>query len=596
MYKKLKIKNSLPMMICFLMVAPSFLLASSAAGSSGKDISWFLMVTGLFGGMGMFLYGMEMMSDGMKIAAGNKMRTVLEKLTSNRFLAVGVGAFVTMVIQSSSATTVMLVSFVNSGLLSFVQGLGVILGSNIGSTVTAQIVAFKVTDYALALIAVGSIMALFSKKDSTKNIGFVILGFGLLFYGMKVMSDTMKPLRSNDAFIRILASFENPLMGILAGAAFTALIQSSSATTGIVITLASLPVLPGQPPAITLEAGIPLIFGANIGTCVTALLAGLNASREAKRVAIAHVTFNVAGVALFCFWIPTFADWISNTSDNIPRQIANAHTIFNIIATVVFIPFTPLIARLIIKYFPDIEIDRDISKPAVMNLDENVFDTPAIAITNAQAEIRGVVGLLERVVGSVAIPFISSESLHDIENEDEDFEKGLQNRIEKITYLNNEISSYLIKINNQDLTDTQSREVFTLVSVVNNINSIKNSVNLRLHDLLIKKESESENLSASLIDEVESYHKKMVKQIKRLGKFFEKYDQEKIDKIVSKGRKYKDLEEKYRIEHIKRSGSDSDNDAAKHNQIYQELMDMLKEISIFIDLIAERLGELEEFE
>jgi phosphate:Na+ symporter len=251
---------------------------------------------------------------------------------------------------------------------------------------------------------------------------------------------------------------------------------------------------------------------------------------------------------------------------------------------------------LIIKYFPDIEIDRDISKPAVMNLDENVFDTPAIAITNAQAEIRGVVGLLERVVGSVAIPFISSESLHDIENEDEDFEKGLQNRIEKITYLNNEISSYLIKINNQDLTDSQSREVFTLVSVVNNINSIKNSVNLRLHDLLIKKESESENLSANLIDEVESYHKKMVKQIKRLGKFFEKYDQEKIDKIVSKGRKYKDLEEKYRIEHIKRSGSDSDNDAAKHNQIYQELMDMLKEISIFIDLIAERLGELEEFE
>jgi phosphate:Na+ symporter len=164
------------------MIAPSFLLASSAAGSSGKEISWFLMVTGLFGGMGMFLYGMEMMSDGMKIAAGNKMRTVLEKLTSNRFLAVGVGAFVTMVIQSSSATTVMLVSFVNSGLLSFVQGLGVILGSNIGSTVTAQIVAFKVTDYALALIAVGAIMALFSKKGSTKNIGFVILGFGLLFY------------------------------------------------------------------------------------------------------------------------------------------------------------------------------------------------------------------------------------------------------------------------------------------------------------------------------------------------------------------------------------------------------------------------------
>jgi len=402
-----------------------------------------------------------------------------------------------------------------------------------------------------------------------------------------VMSDTMKPLRDNSTFEAILISLENPFLGILAGAVFTALVQSSSATTGIVITLAS-----GG--SINLEAGIPLIFGANVGTCVTALLAGLNASREAKRVAIAHVTFNIIGVGLFCFWIPTFADWISQTSDNIPRQIANAHTIFNIIATVVFIPFTPLVARMIIKYFPDEEIDRDISKPAVMHLDDNVFSTPTVAITNAQAEIRGVIGLLERVVGSVAKPFISSGLLHDIENEEEDFETGLQNRIEKIVFLNNEVSSYLIKINNQDLTAGQSREVFTLVSVVNNINSIKNSVNLRLHDLLIKKDSESEDLSAGLIEEIESYHKKIVKQIKRLGKFFEKYDQSKIDKIVSKGKKYKDLEEKYRIEHLKRSGSEDENE--KQKQIYQELMDMLKEISIFIDLIAERLAELDSVE
>ena len=584
MFEKLNLKSILPIVGISIMALPSLVFAFPAAASSNKEISWFLMITSLFGGLGMFLYGMEMMSDGMKIAAGNRMRSVLEKLTSNRILAVGVGAFVTMVIQSSSATTVMLVSFVNSGLLSFVQGLGVILGSNIGSTITAQIVAFKVTDYALALIAVGAIMALFSKKDATKNIGFVILGFGLLFYGMKVMSDTMKPLRSNPTFNSILTSFENPFMGILAGAAFTALIQSSSATTGIVITLAS-----GG--SITLEAGIPLIFGANVGTCVTALLAGLNASREAKRVAIAHVTFNLLGVGLFCFWIPTFAEFISQTSDNIPRQIANAHTIFNILATVVFIPFTPLVAKLILQYFPDEEIDRDISKPAVMHLDENTLQTPAIAITNAQAEIRGVIGLLERVVGSVAMPFLSNESLSDVENEEEDFEKGLQNRIEKITFLNNEISSYLIKINNQDLTDVQSKEVFTLVSVVNNVNSIKNSVGLRLHDLMIKKEMEEDGLSDSLLNEIESFHKKMVKQIKRLGKFFEKYDQTKIDKIVSKGKKYKDLEEKYRIEHIKRS--DIESDETKSSVIYQELMDMFKEISIFIDLIAERLSELE---
>ncbi|MBT6776469.1 Na/Pi cotransporter family protein [bacterium] len=577
-------KKTLLTLIMIFGAIPSLLMASSSAGSNPKEISIFLMFTSLFGGLGMFLYGMEMMSDGMKIAAGNKMRSVLEKLTSNRLLAVGVGAFVTMVIQSSSATTVMLVSFVNSGLLTFVQGLGVILGSNIGSTITAQIVAFKVTDYALALVAVGALMALFSKKDSTKNIGFVILGFGLLFYGMKVMSDTMKPLRSNPTFNDILISLENPFMGILAGAAFTALIQSSSATTGIVITLAS-----GG--SITLEAGIPLILGANVGTCVTAVLAGLNASREAKRVAIAHVTFNLIGVGLFCFWIPTFAEFISQTSDNIPRQIANAHTIFNILATVVFIPFTPLVGKLIIKYFPDENINRDISKPKVMHLNDDVFDTPTVAISNAQAEIRGVIGLLERVVGSVAKPFISNDSLHDIENEEEDFESGLQNRMEKITFLNNEISSYLIKVNNQDLNDVQSREVFTLVSVVHNINSVKNSVNLRLHDLLIKKESQSKELSDNLIQEVESYHKKIIKQIKRLGKFFEKYDKDKIDKIVSKGKKFKDLEEKYRIEHIKRSNSNNEDETQK--QIYLDLMDMLKEISIFIDLIAERLAELD---
>jgi len=576
--------KALFLILAILSFLPTATLALSPAASSGKEISVFLMITSLFGGLGMFLYGMEMMSDGMKVAAGNKMRSILEKLTSNRLLAVGVGAFVTMVIQSSSATTVMLVSFVNSGLLTFIQGLGVILGSNIGSTITAQIVAFKVTDYALALVAAGALMALFSKKDSTKNIGFVILGFGLLFYGMKVMSDTMKPLRSNPAFNDILISLENPFMGILAGAVFTALIQSSSATTGIVITLAS-----GG--SITLEAGIPLIFGANVGTCITALLAGLNASKEAKRVAIAHVTFNLTGVLLFCFWIPTFSEFISKTSSDIPRQIANAHTIFNILATVVFIPFTPLVGRLIIKYFPDEKKDRDITKPAVMHLNDDVLDTPTVAISNAQAEIRGVIGLLERVVGSVAKPFISEESLKDIEDENEDFESGLQNRMKKIEFLNNEISSYLIKINNQDLTKNQSAEIFNLVSIINNINSIRSSVDLRLHDLIIKKDQLESGISDVLATEIESYHTKLVKQIKRLGKFFDKYDQNKIDKILIKSKKYKDLEEKYRVEHIKRSNANEGSD--KQQLIYRDLMDMLKEISIFIDLIVERLSSLE---
>ena len=583
------IKRSNKSINSILFLLPMVFATSLFASSSSNDaegFSFFLIIIGLFGGLGMFLYGMEMMSDGMKMTAGNSMRSILKKLTSNRFIAVFVGAFITMIIQSSSATTVMLVSFVNSGLLNFVQALGVILGSNIGSTVTAQIVAFKVTDYALLLIAVGSIMTLFSKKDSAKHIGFVILGFGLLFYGMKVMSDTMKPLRTDPTFNSILTSFENPFLGILAGAIFTALIQSSSATTGIVITLAS-------SGSITLEAGIPLILGANIGTCITALLAGLKATRDAKRVAIGHVLFNVIGVLVFCFWIPTFADLVAQTTDNVPRQIANAHTIFNIVSTMLFIPFAPFISRTIIRYFPDKEKLRNIEKPAILNLDEKVLSYPTAAINNAQAEISGVVGLTERVVGSLVPPFITDKDQSDVENPELNLITGLHQRLEKIKYLNENISNYLIKISQQDLTSHQSREVFALVSATNYLNSINDTVKVKFENLIGKKESLDEGFSDAGQEEILVYHAKLLKQIKRLNKYFVKYDRAKATKIMKKGKKYKDLEEKYRLEHFKRVSGNLSVSVATH-QLHLELMDMLKQINTFIELIASTLLVIEE--
>ena len=583
------IKRSNKSINSILFLLPMVFATSLFASSSSNDaegFSFFLIIIGLFGGLGMFLYGMEMMSDGMKMTAGDSMRSILKKLTSNRFIAVFVGAFITMIIQSSSATTVMLVSFVNSGLLNFVQALGVILGSNIGSTVTAQIVAFKVTDYALLLIAVGSIMTLFSKKDTAKHIGFVILGFGLLFYGMKVMSDTMKPLRTDPTFNSILTSFENPFLGILAGAIFTALIQSSSATTGIVITLAS-------SGSITLEAGIPLILGANIGTCITALLAGLKATRDAKRVAIGHVLFNVIGVLVFCFWIPTFADLVAQTTDNVPRQIANAHTIFNIVSTMLFIPFAPFISRTIIRYFPDKEKLRNIEKPAILNLDEKVLSYPTAAINNAQAEISGVVGLTERVVGSLVPPFITDKDQSDVENPELNLITGLHQRLEKIKYLNENISNYLIKISQQDLTSHQSREVFALVSATNYLNSINDTVKLKFENLIGKKESLDEGFSDAGQEEILVYHAKLLKQIKRLNKYFVKYDRAKATKIMKKGKKYKDLEEKYRLEHFKRVSGNVSVSVATH-QLHVELMDMLKQINTFIELIASTLLVIEE--
>ena len=398
----------------------------------------------------------------------------------------------------------------------------------------------------------------------------------------------MKPLRSDPAFNSILTSFENPFLGILAGAIFTALVQSSSATTGIVITLAS-----GG--SITLEAGIPLIFGANIGTCITALLAGLNASRDAKRVAVAHVTFNVIGVLLFCFWIPTFADIISQTSQNIPRQIANAHTIFNIIASVVFIPFTGFIAKKIIHYFPDKEVDRNIEKPAVLHLDDSLVNQPEAAINNAQAEIKGVVGLTERVVGTLVRPFIKGQELIDIENTDQDLMSGMNQRIEKISFLNQKISEYLITASKSDLSSNQSKELFTLVSIVNYLSSMNDLIKVRFVSLVSKKEGINEDFSDTDQQEVMDYHKRLIKQVNRLDKFFIKFDKEKMEKIIIKGKENTDFEKKYKLDRIERmkNSSEADIKSSEINQLHSQLMDMLKQVNIFINLIASSLIELE---
>ena len=352
--------SNFPVVTSIIMIA--VILSASPLYAGGKDnqtISWFMLAMGLFGGLAFFLYGMEKMSEGMKKTAGNQMRSILASLTRNRFIAMTVGAFVTMVIQSSSATTVMLVSFVQAELMTFVQSLGVILGANIGTTVTAQLVAFKLTDYALVMIILGFAVRMLGKNDKIKSYGDILLGFGILFFGMKLMSDTMKPLRSYPEFIQLMQHLETPMLGVLAGAAFTALVQSSSASTGVVIVLA-------QQGLISIEAGIPIILGANIGTCVTAGLASIGTTREAKRVALAHVFFNVGGVLLFIFWIPQFAGIIRSIADvfhsDTARQVANAHTIFNISVGLVFLPFITFFSNLIHRIMPE-QKDKDRLKP-----------------------------------------------------------------------------------------------------------------------------------------------------------------------------------------------------------------------------------------
>ena len=568
------------------------LLNQLKAANTDGTIQWTMLVFSLFGGLALFLFGMEQMSEGMKKTAGDKMRSILSALTNNRLIGMTVGAFVTMVIQSSSATTVMLVSFVQAQLMTFVQSLGVILGADIGTTITAQLIAFKLTDYALLMIAVGFAIRMFSRKENSKHIGEVIMGFGILFFGMKLMSDAMKPLRTYQPFIDMLGGLENPFLGLLVGAVFTALIQSSSAFTGIVIVLA-------QQGLLTLDAGIPLILGANIGTCITAGLASIGASREARRVAIAHVMFKIAGVLLFIFLIPTFAEIIrsiSPTSSSVgmdklasetPRQIANAHTIFNVSLAFIFLPFTTFFANIIMKIYPEKKEEKGV-QPVIWHLDDDVISIPALAIDLARSEILRMAKIIGRMLEAVIEPFTTNEPLQDKIYPQLSLVEGIEMREEKLDYLDERLVKYLRKIGQHELSDHQIQDVYAMMSIVNYIENIGDTIDKNMIPLIAKKSGLHLDFSSEGKEELIIYHAKICKQVNRLKKAFSNMDKEKAEKIIKKEGKYSELETKYRINHLERLHQEQKESIETHD-IYMELIDLLKQINIYSSEIAKTI-------
>lgn len=305
----------------------------------------------LLGGLALFLYGMQMMSDGLEAAAGNKMKAILEKLTSNRFLGVVVGAVITAVIQSSSATTVMVVGFVNTGIMSLRQAVWIIMGANVGTTITSQLIALDVGFIAPFVAFLGVAMIVFLKVPKIQYIGKIAAGLGILFIGMDMMGGSMAPLKSSESFISIMTEFSNPALGILAGAVFTAVIQSSSASVGILQTLAATGL-------IGFDSAVFVLFGQNIGTCITAVIASIGTNRSAKRATIIHLAFNIIGTAIFtvlCLLLPV-TSWVEAVTPNsIDSQIANMHTIFNITTTLLLIPFGNYLAKLAEKILPETE-------------------------------------------------------------------------------------------------------------------------------------------------------------------------------------------------------------------------------------------------
>ena len=566
-----------------------------AEGISTNAINWGFLTMGLFGGLSLFLYGMAKMSDGLKKAAGNQMRKILATLTKNRVVAMFVGAFVTMVIQSSSATTVMLVSFVQANLMTYVQSIGIILGANIGTTITAQLVAFKLTDYALLMIAVGFALTVFSKKESLRHIGEAILGFGILFFGMKIMSDSMKPLRSFEPFIDMMKGLENPFFGLMIGAAFTALIQSSSAFTGIVIVLA-------QQGLLTLEAGIPMILGANIGTCVTAGLASIGTIREAKRVALAHVLFNIGGVVIFVWLIPPLAELVRSLSSvsglsgmeklaaETPRQIANAHTIFNISVGLIFLPFTGILAKQVYRLLPRIEETKGI-KPALWHLDDSQIATPAIAVKLAQTEMLRMIKILSRMLDACFHPFINDEPKQDEVYAQLSLIDGIDMREEKIDFLEEHITNYLFQVSRGELNALQAEEAFSLISMADNMESVGDIIHRNIVPLIYKKQALKEPFSKEGEEELVAFHTKVMKQMSRLSEAFSELNLEMAQKVLNKDIKYQNLEAEYRQAHMKRVQKEKTKSVETH-EVHMELMDMLKQINVYIGNIAKTITDL----
>lgn len=443
---------------------------------AATSVDWTTVSVGLLGGLSLFLFGMGMMTDALKALAGDGMRKVLGRLTGNRFTAALTGALVTAVIQSSSVTTVLVVGFITAGLMTLTQSVGVIMGANVGTTMTAQIIAFKVTDYALWLIVLGFMLQFVSKRDSLRQSGGMIMGLGLIFFGMGMMSDATHPLRTYEPFIDIMKRMDNPLIGMAVAAAFTALVQSSSATTGIVIVLAA-------QGFITLEAGIALAIGSNIGTCATALLAGLGKPRPAVQAAAVHVLFNVAGALLWVGLIDQLALIVREVSParpdlsgaarlaaETPRQIANAHTFFNVANTVVFIWTTSLMAWLVRKILPDKPPPAEVhAQPRY--LEPAYLETPALAIDRIRLEL-GHLG--EHVIGLVnsATPGSEIRSIRALES--------LRTGLDDVEALDEAILAYARQILGRQISQRDAEETARLMGVSSHLQAAADLIGVNL--------------------------------------------------------------------------------------------------------------------
>lgn len=457
---------------------------------------------GVIGGLGLFLYGMNIMAAGLEKSAGDKLKKFIEILTSNRIMAVIVGALVTVVVQSSSATTVMVVGFVNAGVMKLTQAVGVIMGANIGTTITAQLVSINLTQLAPISVGIGVGIWLFSSNRKVKNFAEIIIGFGILFLGMDMMKHAVKPLRQYEGFRNLLLSFggnniTDQALAILTGFGITAIIQSSSATTGILIALASQGLLP-------IESAFPVLLGTNIGTCVTAMISSVGANKTAKRAALVHLLFNVVGTALFIIFLAKPTLWAVTQMSTIPeRQLANAHTFFNIANTLLLLPFASLLVYAVNKVIPyDPEEEKEIQ--GIKYIDDRILETPSIAIGQVIKEVLHM--------GNVALESYNSSIKAFFEKSEKQAQETF--KVEKIVNeMEREIAGYLLKVSNTEVSAKQREMIEGLFNTINDIERVGDHAD-NLAELAIYRIENKLNFSDQALEELRIMHERVVKSYK----------------------------------------------------------------------------------
>lgn len=541
------------------------------------------MLFALFGGLAMFIYSMNLMGDGLQKAAGEKMRRILEVLTSNPIMGILVGTLVTMIIQSSSATTIMVIGFVSAGLMTLPQAIGVIMGANIGTTVTAQIVAFDLGEYAYLITAVGFILFFFFNKKTIKYIGQIIFAFGLLFVGLNIMGDSMQPLAQSEMFTEVIYRVSDvPILGLIVGALVTLIIQSSSATIAVLLNLAQEPTADGQA-LIGLQAALPILFGSNIGTTITAILASIGARLNAKRTAMAHTIFNVVGSVLFMLILPYFAKFVAFISPKGPetqiiaRQIANAHTSFNVINTILWAPFILVLAKFVTFFIRD---EEDTIENRVVYLDYKILNNAAITMDLATKELTRMAELAQQMMVHSKKAFIESskncaEKVYEIED--------------VIDMLQTEIIKYLsTMISQSSLTERQSVRLTGLMHITNDIERMGDHCK-NVAELAMEKIDKNLPFSEEAIGDLTNAFNILNRMVDHSIRSLSEDDTSLARKVLSEESEIDDLEDALRNRHMKRLDSGLCNPIS--TILFIELIHNIERIGDHCNNIAEAVLE-----